>query len=152
MKRPFKSTIFFSLIFLIVGVVATSNAGLTTPPEETRKAMELDRQLIDQWGIELTALRMTAANRMIDFRYRVIDAEKATPLFKRQTKPYLIHAESGNVLAVPNTAKIGSLRNSNTPKQGKIYWMFFGNNGVVKTGDKVSVVIGDFRADDLVVQ
>lgn len=152
MKRPLKSTVLFSFIFLIVGMLATSNASLTTPPEEARKAVEIDQKLIDQWGIELTALRMTAANRMIDFRYRVIDAEKATPLFQRQTKPYLIHEASGNVLAVPNTAKIGSLRNSNMPKQGKIYWMFFGNNGVVKAGDKVSVVIGEFRADDLVVQ
>ncbi len=112
----------------------------------------VDKTLQDQWGIELTALRLTAANHMVDFRYRVLDAEKASPLFKRQTKPFLIHQESGKVLAVPNTAKVGSLRNSNKPQEGRIYWMFFGNNGVVKNGDKVSVVIGDFRAKNLVVQ
>jgi hypothetical protein len=90
---------------------------------------------------------------MVDFRYRVLDAEKAAPLFKRQTKPKLIHEESGKVLAVPEPAKTGALRNSNTPHVGKIYWMFFGNAGkLVNPGDRVTVVIGDFRADHLVVE
>ena len=110
------------------------------------------KALSEKWGIELVAMRSTAAGHMVDFRYKVLDAEKAAPLFKRQTKPYLIHQESGKSLAVPNTAKIGSLRNSNTPQAGRIYWMFFGNHhGLVQKGDKVTVAIGDFRATDLVV-
>ena len=108
--------------------------------------------LSEKWGIELVAMRSTAAGHMVDFRYRVLDAEKAAPLFKRQTKPYLIHQASGKVLAVPNTAKLGSLRNSNTPQEGRTYWMFFGNHHrLVKSGDKVTVAIGDFRAADIEV-
>ncbi len=110
------------------------------------------KALSEKWGIELMAMRSTAAGHMVDFRYKVLDAEKSAPLFKRQTKPYLIHQASGKVLAVPNTAKVGSLRNTNTPQQGRIYWMFFGNKGLVKAGDKVTVVIGDFKAENLVVQ
>ena len=102
--------------------------------------------LSEKWGIELVAMRSTAAGHMVDFRYRVVDAEKADPLFKRQTKPYLIHQASGKVLAVPNTAKLGSLRNSNTPQNGRTYWMFFGNHhGIVQSGDKVTVAIGYFK-------
>ena len=111
------------------------------------------KALSDKWGIELVAMRSTAEGHMVDFRYKVVDAEKAAPLFKRQTKPYLIHQESGKALAVPNTAKIGSLRNSNTPQEGRIYWMFFGNHHrLVQKGDKVTVAIGDFRAKDLEVE
>ena len=135
------------------GVAVSSTAPAPGPvPMGLQTAQVFDESLKDQWGIELTALHMTAAGHMVDFRYRVLDADKAAPLFQRQTKPYLIHEESGKVLAVPNTAKVGSLRNSNMPQQGRIYWMFFGNNGVVKNGDKVSVVIGDFRADNLIVE
>jgi hypothetical protein len=83
----------------------------------------------------------------------VLDAEKASPLFMRQIKPYLIHQESGKVLAVPNTAKIGALRSTNIPQEGRIYWMFFGNHHrLVQKGDKVTVAIGDFRATDLQVE
>jgi hypothetical protein len=111
------------------------------------------QELSDKWGIELIAMRSTAYGHMIDFRYRVLDAEKAAPLFVRKTKPYLIHQDSGKALAVPNTAKLGSLRNSNIPQQDRTYWMFFGNSqGLIQIGDKVTVAIGDFRAADIEVQ
>ena len=98
-------------------------------------------------------MRSTAAGHMVDFRYRVLDAEKAAPLFKRQTKPYLIHQSTGKALGVPNTAKIGSRRNSNTPQNGRTYWMFFGNHHrLVQKGDKVTVAIGEFRATDIKVE
>lgn len=107
----------------------------------------------EAWGIKITSIRLTANDHMIDYRYRVLDADKATNLFKRQIKPYLIHQETDKVLSVPETAKLGPLRNSNTPQAGKIYWMFFGNAGnLVKAGDKVTVVIGDFRVENLVVE
>ena len=117
-----------------------------------QQTKEQKQALSEKWGIELVAMRSTAAGHMVDFRYRVLDAEKAAPLFKRQTKPYLIHQASGKVLAVPNTAKLGSLRKSNTPQNGRTYWMFFGNHHrLVQSGDKVTVAIGDFRAADIEV-
>jgi hypothetical protein len=119
--------------------------------EPTAEAEAID--LAEQWGIEVTSIRLTANDHMIDYRYKVLDADKATDLFKRQIKPHLIHQETGKVLAVPETAKLGPLRNSNIPQEGKIYWMFFGNGGdLVQTGDKVTVVIGDFRVENLVVE
>lgn len=96
---------------------------------------------------------MSAAGHMIDFRYRVLDAKKAEPLFARENKPYLIDEASQKVLSVPQTAKVGPLRTTGDIKEGSIYWMFFGNiPGLVKSGSKVTVVIGDFRAENLVVQ
>ncbi len=111
------------------------------------------KQMRDEWGIEIESMRVTAEGHMIDFRYRVFDATKAAPLFVRSTKPYLLHQASGKALGVPNTAKIGSLRNSNTPKNDKVYWMFFGNHKkVVVSGDLVTVIIGDFKVQDIVVE
>ena len=90
---------------------------------------------------------------MLDFRYRVIDAKKAAPLFVRATKPYLIDQETGAKFMVPNPPKTGPLRTSNEPQQGRVYWMFFANPGrYVKQGSKVTVVIGDFRAENLIVE
>ena len=120
---------------------------------EASEAVAPSAQLAEMWGVEVASIRLTANNHMIDYRYKVLDAGKATDLFKRQIKPYLIHQESGRVLAVPNTAKLGPLRNSNTPQNDRIYWMFFGNaDYLVKAGDKVTVVIGEYRVEDLVVE
>lgn len=106
----------------------------------------------ESWGIQIIGIRQTAAGHMLDFRYRVLDAEKAQILFQRKNKPYLIDQASGKVLAVPTTAKVGPLRTSDKPQEGRIYWMFFANPGVVKAGSKVTVVIGDFKAEDLTVE
>jgi len=105
-----------------------------------------------QWGIEITRLHLSANGYMVDFRYRVLDPVKAAELFVRKNRPYLIEQKSGRVLAVPNIGKIGPLRTSNKPKKNKIYWMFFENiAGVVHPGSKVTVVIGNFRTENLVV-
>ena len=106
-----------------------------------------------QWGIEVLFVRQTAAGYMLEFRYKVIDAQKAKPLFDRQTKPLLTHAESGAQLIVPTPAKVGALRNSNTPKDGHTYWMFFANPGkLVQSGERVNIEIGEFLVEGLVVK
>jgi hypothetical protein len=106
-----------------------------------------------QWGIEIVFVRQTSAGYMLEFRYKVLDAKKAKDLFERQIKPMLTHAETGAKLIVPTPAKTGALRNSNPPKVGNTYWMFFSNPGkLVKQGDTVSIEIGDFLVEDLVVQ
>ena len=131
---------------IVADASVSEKTGFIQQTEEQKQALS------EEWGIELVAMRSTAAGHMVDFRYRVVDAEKAAPLFKRQTKPYLLHQASGQALGVPNTAKIGSLRNSNTPQEGRTYWMFFGNHQrVVKKGDMVTVAIGDFRVTDIEV-
>lgn len=129
-----------SLLFLMTSCANTGSS--------EKSAMNLT----EDWGIEITRLNLTANGYMIDFRYRVLDAKKAHELFTRQNKPYLIDQTSGKVVAVPNIGKVGPLRNSNMAKEGKIYWMFFDNiSGLIKSGNKVTVVIGDFRAENLVV-
>ena len=141
-----------------LAVAAESAPSQVQQPAEAGSAaathlLALNAELKNRWGVEITALRRTANGHMLDFRYKVLDADKAKSLFVRKTKPSLIHEPTGKVLAVPNTAKAGPLRNSNAPKQGKIYWMFFGNAGnLVKAGDKVNVAIGDFRAEGLTVE
>jgi len=147
------------LASVLLGSACASAAPADQPAAETAAAAAepvAQAEPVDlaaQWGVEVTSIRMTANDHMIDYRYRVLDADKATDLFKRQIKPKLIHQETGKVLAVPETAKLGPLRNSNTPQEGKIYWMFFGNAGnLVKAGDKVTVVIGEFRVENLIVE
>jgi len=149
-----------ALLVSVVGVPSLACAAEVADEVAASEVVSTDGQaearaqeLAEQWGIEITSIRLTANSHMIDYRYRVLDADKATDLFKRQIKPHLIQQRTGKVLAVPETAKLGPLRNSNIPQDGRIYWMFFGNaNNLVKAGDKVTVVIGEFRVEDLVVQ
>jgi hypothetical protein len=64
----------------------------------------------------------------------------------------LIDPQAGVKLVVPSLEKVGQLRQASTPEEGKVYWMAFSDNGRhVKRGDRVTVVIGSFRAEGLVV-
>jgi hypothetical protein len=132
----------------IFGCASTKNEVPTVAPAASAEAAP---SLEERWGVEVVALRLTGANYMLDFRYKVLDPEKAAELFVHANKPVLIHHSSGARLEVPRPAKTGPLRPTNPPQAGRIYFMFFSNPGVVRPGDEVTVKIGDFEAD-LVVE
>jgi hypothetical protein len=105
------------------------------------------------WGVDSLSVKSVESGQLIRFSYHVIDAQKAKPLNDKKTNPYLIDEKARVRLVVPTLAKVGQLRQSSTPEEGKAYWMVFSNKGgFVKPGNRVSVVIGKFHVDGLVVQ
>ena len=113
------------------------------------------KELADNWGVELLGMRLTAAGMMLDFRFRVMDADKALPLFDHRIKPHIVAERSKIKLPVPMAAKVGAFRTTNRGKNikaDKTYYMIFGNpDRHVKAGEQVTVVIGDFKVEHLMV-
>jgi hypothetical protein len=113
------------------------------------------KQLAEQWGVKLLSLRLSAAGYMMDFRFRVLDANKALPLFDHRNKPYVVVERSNAKLPVPMAAKVGAFRPTNRGKNikaDKNYYMMFANpDRHVKAGEKVKLVIGDFKVKHLTV-
>ena len=110
-----------------------------------------------EWGIKLYGIRWTAAGYMLEMKFRILDPDKAFPLLKRDIERHVIVEKSGAVLQVPFTEKLGSLkssvRTSNMVRQDHNYMALFANPGKhVKPGDKVTLVIGNLMAENLVVQ
>jgi len=117
------------------------------PPTPEAKALE------EKWGVRVVAIRLTAYNHLIDFRYRVVDPRKALPLFDRNKKPELIDQATGARFFVPSPPKIGALRTTKNPEAGRNYFFLFGNPGqYLKKGNKVAVVVGDFKVENLTVE
>jgi len=107
----------------------------------------------EKWGIKILSLRLSANGYILDFRYSLIDPKKAAPLFDIRNKPYLIDQASGVKCYVPKAPKVGSLRTTKNPIPGKNYFILFGNPGkFIKVGNKVTVVVGDFKAENLTVE
>jgi hypothetical protein len=106
----------------------------------------------EKWGSGHD-VRQTADGNMLDFRYRITDAEKASPFFSPAIKPILIDEDTGAVMAVPTVPKVGSMRSTRKPLQDRNYFILFANpNKHIKPGHKVTVVIGDYKAEHLVVE
>ena len=105
------------------------------------------------WGVSELRVKAAESGEMIRFNYRVLDPQKAAALNDKKAEPELIDPQAGVKLSVPQMEKIGKLRQSSTPKPGMTYWMAFANPTlVVKPGHRVDVVIGSFRAQNLVVE
>lgn len=129
----------------------------STPPKPSGLATFMPRQAqmyyLGLWGIDSLRVKYTESGEMLRFTYRVVDPVKAAPLNNSKAEPYLYDPQAGVKLVVPQMEKVGKLRQSSTPIEGKSYWMAFSNVGRrVRPGDRVSIEIGPFRAMNLVVE
>jgi hypothetical protein len=96
---------------------------------------------------------LAESGQLVRFSYRILDSSLAKPLLDKVSSPSLLDERAHAVLSVPTMEKVGPLRQSGAAEAGKTYWVLFSNRGrVVHDGDRVSVVIGSFRVDGLVVQ
>jgi hypothetical protein len=152
-----------SLFAVLAAGQTQAPAGQTTPAAPTKAATpvryvpSLSRraQMYYEgiWGVDELRVKRAESGELIKFTWRVLDPDKAKRLNDKRLSPVLIDQQAGVKLIVPNMEKVGQLRQSGTPEAGKSYWMAFSNTGrPVKRGDRVSIVIGDFKAEGLVVE
>ena len=106
------------------------------------------------WGIQAPSVKAVESGIILRFSYRVLDPEKAKPLNDKSISPVLESPEKRIRLVVPLMEKVGQLRQApHDVEAGKSYWMAFSNSGrLVKPGDRVDVVIGNFHARGLLVE
>jgi hypothetical protein len=108
----------------------------------------------ERLGIKPLGVLLTAAGTMLQFRYLVVDPGKAHPVFDQKVKTYMVEQESGTGLGVASDSKFGPLRSSSRdPVAGKEYFILFTNpNRMVKRGNKVAIVIGDYKIENVTVE
>ncbi|MCP4874943.1 MAG: hypothetical protein GY896_05640 [Gammaproteobacteria bacterium] len=119
------------------------------------KAIEYKRiDPLQDWGIEPIHLRVSTGGFMIEFRYRVIDKDKAVVLSNRKHKPVLNSLKSKARLAVPFFPTVGFIKsNRKYLKEGKNYTMMFSNeNRHLLSGDLVTIQARDEESPILTVQ
>lgn len=112
--------------------------------------------MIEKWGVEVVGLHRTLVGYMLDFRFRVVDLDKALPLFDARVSPYVLAERTGIKLPVPTAEKIGALRPTNRGrniKAGRTYHILFANpDSHIKPVERATVIIGDFKAEHLTVR
>jgi hypothetical protein len=131
---------------LLLGACASlPRPGTAAVPMMTDPARDL--------GIEVVGLRLTAADAMLDFRFRVVDASLASRLAERGVRPYATVEETGARLPVPSSAKVGPLRSRGQLAIGPTYYVIFANPGrAVLRGDRLSITWGDAVLSGLTVR
>jgi len=136
--------------FLAAGCAGTpaEKGAQATPAVQSAPAATADL------GIRVEALRLTAADYMLDFRFRITDPERATAFFSRKTEMHLVDPDSGARLTVPNTPKLGKLRQvARKDMPERSYFILFANPGkFVRPGSRLTLVVGETRLENLVVE
>ena len=161
-KGPLLRDSFLPRTFLLVLAVSFLVWPVSSFSEETASVekgpvpAEKYQALVDRWGVRPVAMRITVADYFVDFRYVIVDPEKAKAILSRSKKNkeiYLLDQKTGKKFPVPVT-KVGPLRSTTlSPKKDRQYTILFSNVGKsIKKGDKVSVIIGDFKAENISVE
>jgi hypothetical protein len=93
---------------------------------------------------------------MVDLRYRVTDPVRARKFVDRKSRElYLVDEATGMRLAVPNTPKLGTLRQrpKNALETDRDYFVMFANPGRhLRQGDRITLVAGDTRIAHLALE
>jgi hypothetical protein len=134
---------------------ATAPTKLATPPAHSTPNRRGRAGMYYQtvWGIDSLSVKWAESGELVRVTWRVVDAERAKLLNDKKAEPSLEDPKAGVSLVVPVMEKVGQLRQTAAPENGRSYWVAFSNAGRrVKQGDRVNVVIGPFRADNLVVE
>jgi hypothetical protein len=109
-------------------------------------------QLEAQYGLRIKQIAVTAVGGIVDFRYKIIDMEKAmTLLHDPANEPILTAVDSGLTLS---PTKMGSRNHHQMGmKQGSVPFTFYPNvRSAVKPGNAVSVGFGKVHVEPIIAQ
>jgi len=108
----------------------------------------------EDWGIEPIHARVTANGYMIEFRYKVVDPEKAVILSDRKQFPYMLSMKSRARLSVPYFPTVGFIKsNRRFLHAGRNYSAMFSNEGThLLRGDQVRIQVRDQLSRVLTLQ
>lgn len=146
--RLTRLTLLLSLAFLLGSLFLFS---LFRPPSTSAvpDRIAVETAIEERYGIHITMLAITAGGGVVDFRFQVVDPEKATNYMQGpyEELPVLIVEENGTRIDPrPHTHHINY-------EFGRTYYHIYRNpGGVVERGTSVTVVLGDLRLNNIIVR
>ena len=101
-------------------------------------------------GVKVTLIGVTGGGGMIEFRYQVVDPDKASLLLHQEEKrPILVAEDSGQTLAMlsrPHSHK------ADLNLGGTYFFIMANTRSAIKDGTKVTIIVDDVRLEHVVAQ
>src|ERR1700692_394149 len=91
-------------------------------PNGVPRTQRAERYRAGGYGVDHLQVRSIASGASLEFRYRVVNAQKAKNLSDKRANPYMLDWKSGAKLSVPQTEQIGQLRQAPTQEPGRHYF------------------------------
>jgi hypothetical protein len=101
-------------------------------------------------GVRITLLGVTAQGGMIEFRYQVVDPDKASLLLHDESmRPVLVAEDSGQTLAMvsrPHNHK------ADLKVGGSYFFLMANTRNAIRDGTPVTIVVDDVRLEHVVAR
>lgn len=103
-----------------------------------------------RYGIKVTLVATSAAGGVVDFRYQVVDPDKANPLMHDvDLLPKLVVEDSGATIAL---SSLPHSHGTELQLGGNYFFLMANANNALHPGSLVTVIIGDARLEHVVAQ
>jgi hypothetical protein len=103
-----------------------------------------------KYGIDITMIGVTAAGGMVDFRYQVVDPDKADQVVHDlDLFPKMVNEETGATLVLRS---LPHSHNQRLDLGGNYFFLVPNANNAVRPGDSVTLVIGDLRLEHVIAE
>ncbi|TFC02004.1 hypothetical protein [Cryobacterium mannosilyticum] len=101
-----------------------------------------------RYGIDVNLIGVTAAGGLIEFRYQVVDPDKADRMMNDTTLlPIIVVEESGATMVISRP------HHAAEPQLGGTYFFLFANaHNAIHAGSQVTLVMGDARLEHIVAR
>ena len=122
-----------------------------TPQQQAVKAIPhpaAPSALETRYGIQITQIGLTAADGLVDVRFKILDAAKARKVLGDPANTPVLIAGNSPPLSPPHHALHGAKFGD-----GLVYFILYPNvRGAIKHGAEVTVAMGDVRLGPVTVQ
>ena len=137
------------LLLALAGGYAAGRGWFTARPATDPTIMPISSAIEEQWGVRVTQIGVTADGGLVDFRFMVLDPDKALATLQDINKlPVLVAEDTGTV--VNSVALHGREHNLNP---GQTYFLLYRNTGgAIKPGGAVTVKFGDLQLEHVVAK
>lgn len=123
----------------------------TPPAAKVATSPEMDA-MREQFGLEVTSV--TNRGPMVEVRLLVSDPQKAGPIVVSTEGRFMINQETGIKITSPKMthARLLPSKSGGAVVDRNTAAWFDNTTGLIKSGDKVTIILGEYRLTDLVVQ
>jgi len=127
--------------------ISSQATDVSLATDTTPGVMPASPEIEATYGIRPVMVALTDATGLIDFRFQIIDPDKAVNMHGSfDTLPHFITASGKDI-------HMSRLPTHHNFLVGRTYYMLYANAGsAVKPGDKVTLVMGDIRVENVPVR
>ncbi|CAN7153019.1 hypothetical protein LJR027_000070 [Terrabacter sp. LjRoot27] len=151
-SRPRRWRAWAVIVLVLTVAIGLAVRATVNSAADVRSGTDLvdTQQFAAYTGVNLTLLGVTAEGGMIEFRYQVVDPDKASLLLHQDDRrPILVAEDSGVTLAMlsrPHNHK------ADLKAGGTYFFMMANTRNAIHDGTKVTVIVGGVRLEHVVAR